>query len=146
MWTTDRVHPLRILCGYLSDVDVACWHPNMNYVAAGSSDRCIQLWEAHDGNCVCIVLAPDLVTALVPDGGGGSGDSGCGNAGANNNSGDAEGEGGDKGGESTAGDQTGVHGDEDVKMDGGGSGGGAKGDDRANKADVAAKLKSKRRK
>lgn len=77
----------------------------------------------------------------VPDGG----DSGAGNAGANNNSGDAEGEGGDKsggGGEAAAGDQAGVDGDGDVKMDGGG--GGAKGDDGADKADGVAKPKSER--
>jgi WD40 repeat protein len=32
IWSTDRVTPLRVLAGHLSDVDCVKFHPNSNYV------------------------------------------------------------------------------------------------------------------
>jgi WD40 repeat protein len=35
--------------GHQSDVDVVCWHPNSQYVATGSSDRTVRLWDVSNG-------------------------------------------------------------------------------------------------
>lgn len=36
--------------GHQSDVDVVQWHPNSHYVATGSSDRSIRLWDIRDAS------------------------------------------------------------------------------------------------
>lgn len=36
--------------GHQSDVDVVGWHPNSHYVATGSSDRSIRLWDIRDAS------------------------------------------------------------------------------------------------
>ena len=40
--------------GHLADVTCTRFHPNSNYVATGSSDRTIRLWDVLSGNCVRI--------------------------------------------------------------------------------------------
>lgn len=35
--------------GHQSDVDVVSWHPNSQYVATGSSDRTVRLWDVSNG-------------------------------------------------------------------------------------------------
>lgn len=54
LWATDHYQPLRIFSGHLADVTCTCFHPNSNYVATGSSDRTIRLWDVLTGNCVRI--------------------------------------------------------------------------------------------
>lgn len=46
--------PLRIFAGHLSDVDVVKFHPNCNYLASGSSDKSIRMWDVSSGECVRI--------------------------------------------------------------------------------------------
>jgi WD40 repeat protein len=44
--------PLVLCCplaGHQSDVDVVSWHPNSHYVATGSSDRTVRLWDVATG-------------------------------------------------------------------------------------------------
>lgn len=36
--------------GHQSDVDVVQWHPNSHYIATGSSDRSIRLWDVRDSS------------------------------------------------------------------------------------------------
>lgn len=36
--------------GHQSDVDVVQWHPNSHYLATGSSDRSIRLWDVRDSS------------------------------------------------------------------------------------------------
>jgi len=38
--------------GHLSDVDAVCFHPNSNYIATGSSDNSVRVWDVLNGNCV----------------------------------------------------------------------------------------------
>ena len=76
LWATDSHQPLRIFAGHYSDVDVnktkvkisTCmlcfsiiilfilqvvqFHPNSNYIASGSSDMTIRLWDCVTGNQV----------------------------------------------------------------------------------------------
>lgn len=52
---TDHYQPLRIFSGHLSDVTCTRFHPNSNYVATGSADRTIRLWDVLNGNCVRIL-------------------------------------------------------------------------------------------
>jgi transcription initiation factor TFIID subunit 5 len=69
IWSTDRIFPLRSLIGHLSDVNVSAilrtllpaktfvfqvvkYHPNGNYLATGSSDRTIRMWDAQQGQTV----------------------------------------------------------------------------------------------
>merc|ERR1712071_543725 len=43
---------LRIFAGHYSDADVVQFHPNSNYIATGSSDRSVRLWDCVTGTCV----------------------------------------------------------------------------------------------
>lgn len=36
--------------GHQSDVDVVQWHSNSHYIATGSSDRSIRLWDVRDSS------------------------------------------------------------------------------------------------
>ena len=44
------------MVGHLADVDCVAWHPNCNYVATGSSDRTVRLWDVQTGECVRIFV------------------------------------------------------------------------------------------
>lgn len=55
LWATDHHQPLRIFAGHLSDVTCTRFHPNSNYVATGSADRTVRLWDVLNGNCVRIL-------------------------------------------------------------------------------------------
>lgn len=41
------------VAGHQSDVDVVSWHPNSHYVATGSSDRTVRLWDVATGKACC---------------------------------------------------------------------------------------------
>lgn len=55
LWATDHHQPLRIFAGHLSDVTCTRFHPNSNYLATGSADRTVRLWDVLNGNCVRIL-------------------------------------------------------------------------------------------
>lgn len=38
--------------GHSADVDVVRWHPNCQYLATGSTDRCVALWDVREGDRV----------------------------------------------------------------------------------------------
>ena len=44
-----------MFAGHLADITCTRFHPNSNYVATGSSDRTIRLWDVLTGNCVRIL-------------------------------------------------------------------------------------------
>ncbi|XP_065264033.1 transcription initiation factor TFIID subunit 5 isoform X2 [Emys orbicularis] len=54
LWATDHYQPLRIFAGHLADVTCTRFHPNSNYIATGSADRTVRLWDVLNGNCVRI--------------------------------------------------------------------------------------------
>ncbi|XP_065016820.1 transcription initiation factor TFIID subunit 5 isoform X2 [Musa acuminata AAA Group] len=71
IWSMDRIQPLRIMAGHLSDVDCVQWHVNCNYVATGSSDKTVRLWDVQSGECVRIFIghrSTVLSLAMSPDG------------------------------------------------------------------------------
>ncbi|KAK6147983.1 hypothetical protein DH2020_018895 [Rehmannia glutinosa] len=71
IWSVDRIKPLRIMAGHLSDVDCVQWHANCNYIATGSSDRTVRLWDVQSGECVRIFVGHRsmiLCLAMSPDG------------------------------------------------------------------------------
>jgi len=45
---------MRIFAGHLADVDSIEFHPNSNYIATGSTDRTVWLWDVQTGGCVRI--------------------------------------------------------------------------------------------
>ncbi|KAF3687295.1 Transcription initiation factor TFIID subunit 5 [Channa argus] len=71
LWATDHYQPLRIFSGHLADVTCTRFHPNSNYLATGSSDRTIRLWDVLTGNCVRIFTGhkgPIHALAFSPNG------------------------------------------------------------------------------
>lgn len=48
------MQPLRIFAGHLSDVNALAFHPNCNYLATGSSDKSVRLWDVQTGQCMRI--------------------------------------------------------------------------------------------
>ena len=55
LWILKNNQPLRIFAGqggHLNDVETIEFHPNMHYVATGSSDRQIILWDVSSGDQV----------------------------------------------------------------------------------------------
>ena len=68
LWSTDRVHPLRLFVGHHDDVTVVRFHPNCHYVATGSSDRSVRLWDVSVGHSVRALVGHQAeVTALTFD-------------------------------------------------------------------------------
>ncbi|KMZ65348.1 hypothetical protein ZOSMA_324G00020 [Zostera marina] len=68
LWSVERIHPLRVMAGHLSDVD---WHENCNYIATGSSDKTVRLWDIQSGECARIFIghrSTVLCLAMSPDG------------------------------------------------------------------------------
>lgn len=45
VYTTDRIHPVRLMTGHGSDVNVVQWHDNGILLASGSDDRSVRLWD-----------------------------------------------------------------------------------------------------
>ncbi|CAB03035.2 Transcription initiation factor TFIID subunit 5 [Caenorhabditis elegans] len=54
MWSTDRMHPLRIFADPYGDVGCIDYHPNCNYIAGGSDDRYVRVWDVCSGTRVRI--------------------------------------------------------------------------------------------
>lgn len=67
LWATDHYQPLRIFAGHLADVNCTKFHPNSNYVATGSADRTVRLWDVLNGNCVRIFTGHKVFyTFIIP--------------------------------------------------------------------------------
>ena len=45
VWASDQYQSMRIYVDHLSDVECICFHPNCNYLATGSSDRCVRIFD-----------------------------------------------------------------------------------------------------
>jgi transcription initiation factor TFIID subunit 5 len=57
--------------GHQADVDVVRWHPNCHYLATGSSDRSVRLWDVRNGTCSRLLTghrAAITSLAMSPDG------------------------------------------------------------------------------
>ncbi|KRY38859.1 Transcription initiation factor TFIID subunit 5 [Trichinella spiralis] len=52
MWSMECETPVRAFIGHLSTVNCVAFHPNSNYIATGSNDRTVRLWDLLDGKCV----------------------------------------------------------------------------------------------
>lgn len=71
MWSTDRIYPLRLLVGHRSDVEHVSFHPNCQYIATGSADCSVRLWDIATGSTVRLLLGhQSAISALAfsPDG------------------------------------------------------------------------------
>lgn len=69
VFATDRCTPLRLLKGHTSDVNCVTWHTNSLYLATGSDDTTVRLWDLRSARKVrafrnacapisCIDIAP----------------------------------------------------------------------------------------
>ncbi|CAI2312621.1 unnamed protein product [Caenorhabditis sp. 36 PRJEB53466] len=54
VWSTDRMHPVRIFADAYGDVGCVDFHPNCNYVAGGSDDRYVRVWDVLTGTRIRI--------------------------------------------------------------------------------------------
>uniref|UniRef100_A0A5K3FV36 WD_REPEATS_REGION domain-containing protein n=2 Tax=Mesocestoides corti TaxID=53468 RepID=A0A5K3FV36_MESCO len=53
MYACDHApQPLRIFTGHKADVTTVAFHPNVNYLASGSADRAVRLFDVRSGKCV----------------------------------------------------------------------------------------------
>jgi WD40 repeat protein len=51
LYSTDRILPLRMFTGHISDVNCVTWHGNNTSIASGSDDRTVRLWDIRSANC-----------------------------------------------------------------------------------------------
>ena len=58
IYSTDRLTPLRVMIGHISDVTCVDWHPNAALLVTGSDDRTCRLWDMRSGSCVRYFQAP----------------------------------------------------------------------------------------
>lgn len=52
VWTTERVHPIRVFSEPFGSILSLDYHPNNNYVIGGSEDRYIRMWDVLSSSCV----------------------------------------------------------------------------------------------
>lgn len=52
LYSTERIHPIRIFTDAKDDVTCLDFHPNSNFVAGGSDDGNIYMWDMLTGNAV----------------------------------------------------------------------------------------------
>lgn len=60
---TLRLHA----AGHQSDVDVVQWHPNSHYIATGSSDRSIRLWDVRDSSTARVFVGHRSPVSPCPE-------------------------------------------------------------------------------
>jgi WD40 repeat protein len=51
VYSTDRILPVRMMTGHISDVNCVTWHGNNTFLASGSDDRTIRLWDIRNAHC-----------------------------------------------------------------------------------------------
>lgn len=69
VFATDRVTPLRLLTGHVSDVNCVGWHPNATLVGTGSDDRTVRLWDLRTSHSVRLLRGsstPISCTSISP--------------------------------------------------------------------------------
>jgi len=65
VWNMKQHAPVRILSGHMTDVECVEFHPNSHYIATGSCDKQIRLWEIESGECVRLMFTvPGSVRSL----------------------------------------------------------------------------------
>ncbi|KAI6233057.1 Transcription initiation factor TFIID subunit 5 [Aphelenchoides fujianensis] len=52
LYSTERIHPLRLFRDAAEDVTCVDFHPNCNYVVGGSDDQNVRVWDVLNGECV----------------------------------------------------------------------------------------------
>ncbi|KAG0474278.1 hypothetical protein HPP92_013964 [Vanilla planifolia] len=76
IWSMDRIQPLRIMAGHLSDVDLAssfpksmvmslAMSPDGRYMASGDEDGMIMMWDLSTGRCEGTLLASGSADCTV---------------------------------------------------------------------------------
>jgi WD40 repeat protein len=69
VYATDRVTPLRLLQGHVSDVNAVTWHANGMLLATGSDDKTARLWDVRAGRSARLLRgcsAPICTVAISP--------------------------------------------------------------------------------
>ncbi len=55
VYSTDRVTPVRMMTGHVSDVTCCRWHDNGTFVISGSDDNTVRLWDIRTGSSVRVM-------------------------------------------------------------------------------------------
>lgn len=65
VYSTDRVAPLRMMTGHISDVNCVAWHPNAVYLCTGSDDKTARLWDIRTGGSVRLLTGSSTPLACA---------------------------------------------------------------------------------
>jgi len=65
VYSTDRVSPIRLLTGHVSDVTCCRWHDNASLFITGSDDRTARMWDIRSGNCVRLFRGISNISSIV---------------------------------------------------------------------------------
>lgn len=52
IWSTEKIHPIRVFTEPFGSTLALDYHPNCNYILGGSEDRHIRMWDVLSSNCV----------------------------------------------------------------------------------------------
>ena len=65
VYSTDRINPIRLLNGHVSDVTCCRWHDNASLFVTGSDDRTARMWDIRNGNCVRLFQGISNISSIV---------------------------------------------------------------------------------
>ncbi|CAD5209005.1 unnamed protein product [Bursaphelenchus xylophilus] len=71
LYSSERIHPLRLFSSAQEDVTGLDFHPNCNYIVGGSDDHEVYVWDVLNANCVRKFTghkAPVHTVKVSPDG------------------------------------------------------------------------------
>ena len=64
LWCIERSFPYRFLNGHRLDVNIVKWHSNSNFLATGSDDKTIRIWDVRVKNSIGKIISDGSVNGI----------------------------------------------------------------------------------